>query len=113
MIYVIGLVAGFINGLFSTGAGNIIILYLIFIKKMDTHVGRAVSVAILSMTSVISIIELRSEVKVETTKVILLILMSGVAGIIGSKIMQKSDSKILNLISSILVAGLAIYGLCR
>lgn len=113
MIYLIGIIAGFLNGLFASGAGQIIVFYLVFILKIDSHVGRSVSVAVLSITSLFTIFGLRDTINLEFWKVIMVVIISGIGGIIGSKIMQKIDSKILNLISGILVVSLAIYGLCR
>jgi uncharacterized protein len=113
MIYLIGLIAGFVNGFFASGAGHIIVFYLVFILKIDSHVGRTVSIAVLCITSIYSIFGLRNVVNFELNKVILIICISGICGIIGSKIMNKIDSKILNLLSGVIVVSLAIYGLCR
>ena len=113
MIYFIGLTSGFVNGFFASGAGNIIILYLVFILKIDSHVGRTTSIAVLCITSLFSVFGLRDVANFQIDKVILVILISGICGIIGSKIMNKIDSKILNLVSGIIVVSLSIYGLCR
>lgn len=59
MIYLIGLVAGFFNGLFASGAGNIIVFYLVFIMKIDSHVGRAISIAVLSITSLFTLFRIK------------------------------------------------------
>lgn len=59
MIYLIGLVAGFLNGLFASGAGNIIVFYLVFIMKIDSHVGRAISIAVLSITSLFTLFRIK------------------------------------------------------
>ena len=56
MIYLIGCIAGFVNGFFTSGAGQIIIFYLIFLKKYDAHKSRGTSIAILSLTSCVSLI---------------------------------------------------------
>lgn len=113
MIYIIGLIAGFANGFFASGAGQILVFYLVFILKIDSHVGRSVSIAVLSTTSIFSIFGLIGSVDFEFDKIVLLVLISGICGIIGSKIMNKFHSKILNLVSGIIVVSLAIYGLCR
>ena len=113
MIYFIGLLAGFVNGFFASGAGHIIVFYLVFILKIDSHVGRTVSIAVLCITSIFSIYGMRDVVKFEVDKVIMIICISAVCGIVGSKIMNKIDSKILNLISGVIVVSLAINGLCR
>jgi uncharacterized membrane protein YfcA len=60
MIYLIGLISGFLNGLFSTGAGNIIVFYLVFILKVESHVGRSVSIAVLSITSVLTLFRFKT-----------------------------------------------------
>lgn len=113
MIYFIGLISGFVNGFFASGAGNIIILYLVFILKIDSHVGRTISIAVLSITSIYTIFGLRNVINFQFDKVVLILVISGICGIIGSKIMNKIDSKVLNLVSGIIVVSLAVYGLCR
>jgi hypothetical protein len=113
MIYLIGLIAGFINGFFASGAGQILVFYLIFIMKIDSHIGRSVSIAVLCITSIFTIFGLKDVAKFELSKTIIIVIVSLICGIIGSKIMNKIDSKILNLVSGIIVVSLAIYGLCR
>lgn len=113
MIYLVGLIAGLINGFFATGAGHIIVFYLVFILKIDTHIGRSVSVAVLSITSIFTIFGLLKVTNFELNKVIIVIVASAIGGLVGSKIMHKIDSKVLNLVSGIIVVSLAIYGLCR
>ena len=113
MIYFIGLIAGFVNGFFASGAGQIIVLYLVFILKIDSHIGRTISIAVLCITSIFSIFGLRNVANFELDKVVLIIFISGICGIIGSKIMNKIDSKVLNLVSGIIVVSLAVYGLSR
>lgn len=111
MIYLIGLFVGFLNGLFASGAGQILVFYLIFIKKFDTHLMRAVSVAVLSAASIISIFGYSSFVNLDFTKVIVLAIIAAITGVIGSKIMKKIPSNILNLISGILIVALTLYKL--
>lgn len=113
MIYLVGLFAGIINGFFAGGAGNILIFYLIFIKKIESHIGRAISIAVLSITSIYSVYGISKVINFEIKKIILLVIISGIGGIIGSKIMNKINSVILNLISGIVITLLSIYGLCR
>jgi len=113
MIYFIGFISGFVNGFFASGAGNIIVLYLVFILKIDSHVGRTISIAVLSITSIYTIFGLRNVANFQFDKVVLILVISGICGIIGSKIMNKIDSKVLNLVSGIIVVSLAVYGLCR
>ena len=109
MIYIIGIIVGILNGLFASGAGQVFVFYLIFIKKMDTHLIRALSVSILSISSILSIFGYLSEVKIDIWKVIILMSVAVISGIVGSKIMKKIPSNILNLISGLLIVGLTLY----
>lgn len=109
MIYLIGLLVGFLNGLFASGAGQILVFYLIFIKKLDTHLMRSVSVAVLSVASIISIFGYSSFVNFDFLKVIVIIVIAGITGVIGSKLMKKIPANILNLVSGVLILGLTIY----
>ena len=111
MIYLIGILVGILNGLFASGAGQVLVFYLIFIKKMDTHLTRALSVSILSISSIFTIFGYMSMVKFKIINVIFLIFIAIISGIVGSKIIKKIPSNILNLVSGLLIAGLTIYKL--
>ena len=50
--FIIGISVGILNGMFASGAGQILVCYLIFMKKMDTHLVRALSVSILFISSI-------------------------------------------------------------
>ena len=111
MIYFIGIFVGFLNGLFASGAGQILVFYLIFIKKFDTHLMRGVSIAVLSIASIISVFGYSTFINYDITKVFVLAIISAITGYIGSKLMKKIPSNVLNLISGILLVGLTIYKL--
>jgi len=113
MIYLIGFLAGILNGFFATGAGQIIIFYLVFIMKIDSHIGRGVSIAVLSVASVFTITGYTNFVKFDLVKVIVIVGISCITGIIGSKFMDKINSKVLNFSSGIIVVCLAIYGFVK
>lgn len=109
MIYLIGLFCGVLNGLFASGAGQILVFYFVFIKKYETHQMRAVSVAILSVSSIFALIGYSSFVEFDWVKIAILIVIAAVAGIIGAKLMKKISANILNLVSGILILGLTLY----
>ncbi len=109
MIYVIGFIVGILNGMFAAGAGQILVFYLIFIKHMKTHESRALSVSILSISSIFAIIGYSKIANYDLVKVITLIIISCISGIIGTKLMKKIPANILNLFSGILITGLTIY----
>ena len=115
MIYVISSVAGFINGIFSSGAGQIIIFYLVFMKKNDSHKSRGVSIFILSLSSVISAIFyiVFKNQNIDVLKCIIIAIISSFIGFFGAKIMIKIKANYLNLISGVLMTVLAIISVIR
>ena len=76
---------------------------------METHKVRALSVAILSISSVFAIFGYKDIVKFDHVKIISLVIISGITGIIGTKLMKKIPSEILNLISGVLLVGFTVY----
>ena len=103
MIYLIGVIVGILNGLFSSGSGQVLVFYLVFIKKLETHKVRALSVATLSIASIIAIFGYNKVVEYDIKNIITLLIISSITGIIGTKLMKKIPSDILNLISGILI----------
>lgn len=108
MIYFVSLLVGILNGMFAAGAGQILVFYLVFIKKLDTHKSRALSICILSLVSIISLIGYFSVSNLEFIKVLIVIIISAITSIIGAKIMKKIPSNILNLVSGILIVVLTV-----
>lgn len=109
MIFFIGILVGILNGLFASGAGQILVFYLIYIKKKDTHIARTLSVSILCISSIFAIFVYKNQINFEISKAIIFIIISFISGIIGSKLMKKIPSNILNLISGLLISVLTIY----
>ncbi|MEG0872388.1 MAG: sulfite exporter TauE/SafE family protein [Clostridia bacterium] len=113
MIYLIGIFVGILNGLFASGAGQVLVIYLIFFLKMQTHRTRALSVALLSVSSAFALIGYSHFVKFDFLKMVLLIIISAISGFIGAKLMKKIPSNILNLISGVLIVCLTGYKLLK
>ena len=109
MLYLIGLFVGLLNGLFASGSGQVLVFYLIFILKKETHISRALSVAILSISSIFAIFGYSKLIDFEIKNVVILIIIATISGFIGTNLMKKIPSNILNLISGILIVGLTIY----
>lgn len=109
MIYFIVFFVGILNTLFAAGAGQVLVFYLIYILKLETHKVRALSVAILSISSIFAIFGYKDIINFETNKIFLLVIIASITGIIGTKLMKKIPSNILNLVSGILLVGLTIY----
>lgn len=113
MIYVGSLLSGVINGLFASGAGQIIVFLFIYFLKLETHTARATSVFLMGLVTIVTFIRYLTFVELELMHVIIVAVSGLVFGIIGSKIMKKIKPDYLNLISGIVIAGFAIYNLIK
>lgn len=113
MIYFICFLVGVLNAMFASGSGQILVLYLITYLKIETHKVRKVSVAVLSMSSILALSGYKNLVHFEINKIILLITISVFTGIIGTKIMKKIPAQILNLLSGVLLVGLTLFKLLK
>lgn len=109
MIYFISLITGLLNGVFASGAGQILVIYLVFIKKIETHTARALSVSLLSISSIFALFGYMNFVKFELKYVLVFAIIAAITGIIGTKLMKKVPSDILNLISGLLIVSLTVY----
>lgn len=113
MIYVGSLLSGVINGLFASGAGQIIVFLFIYFLKIETHTARATSVFLMGLVTIVTFIRYLTFVQMEITHVIIVIISGLVFGIVGSKLMKKLQPDYLNLISGLVIAGFAIYNIIR
>lgn len=113
MIYFICFVVGVLNALFASGSGQILVLYLIYFLKIETHKVRAVSIAVLSISSFFAIFGYKSLVDFDVYKIVILVIISIFTGIVGTKFMKKIPAQFLNLISGILLVGLTLYKLLK
>ncbi len=109
MIYLIGILCGLLNGLFASGAGQVLVVYLISCMKKETHLVRAVSVAVLATSSIFAIIGYSSFVDFDIKKVIVLSVIAAISGFVGAKLMKKIPANVLNIISGVLIILLTGY----
>mgnify|MGYP000065175213 FL=1 len=109
MIYLIGILCGLLNGLFASGAGQVLVVYLIFCMKKETHLVRAVSVAVLATSSIFAIIGYSSFVDFDIKKVIVLSVIAVISGFVGAKLMKKIPANVLNITSGVLIILLTGY----
>jgi len=111
MIYVFSAISGMINGLFASGAGQILVFYLVFIQKAETHKARATSLFCTAIATIVSIIRYLNVIKADY-KILLIAAFSGIImGFLGSKLMNKIESNKLNLLSGAVITFFAIYNL--
>ena len=106
----IGLMAGFINGLFGSGAGMIILPGLISTMKMDSKVARGTSLFILVIVSSITCIFYAKNI---TDYTALWFIISGgvLGGVIGSNFSKVIPGDILKIILGIimLISGIRMF----
>jgi uncharacterized protein len=90
MIYLIGLISGIINGLFASGAGQILVFYLVFVLKIDTYLGRSVSISLICIASIFTFFNYYNNISIDITKVFIVIFISAIFGYIGSSNYEKN-----------------------
>lgn len=113
MIYVGSLLAGFINGLFASGAGQILVFILIYFLKVETHDARATSIFLIGIVTIVTLIRYLSFIDLKIEHVIIVTITGLIFGMVGSKIMKKISPEYLNLISGVVISGFAIYSIIR
>lgn len=110
LIYVI---IGTINGLFSSGAGQILMFYLIYILKQDTKKSREFSLTLMPLISVPTFIFYYTKSITDIKTIIFLIIISLSFGFLGNKAMKKINPILLNLMSGIFLVIITSISLWR
>ena len=113
MEILIFILVGIINGLFSSGAGQILIFYWVYILKKDTKLSRNLSLSIMPIVSIPTFIYYLSKVDVSVIKCVVLVSISILFGWLGNSTINKINGKILNLISGIFLVIITCYSLWR
>ena len=106
----IGLVAGFINGLFGSGAGMIVLPGLISVMKLDSKVARGTSLFILVVVSVVTCFFYVRNITDYTA--LWFITVGGIlGGVIGSKFSKTISEKWLKIALGImmLISGVRMF----
>lgn len=113
MLYFGGFFAGIVNGIFASGAGQIIVFILIYFLNLKTHNARATSIFVISIVTIFTLTRYLTNIKISIEKTVIVIICGLIFGVIGSKIMKKIPADYLNLISGIVICGFAIYSIIR
>ena len=105
---IIGLSAGIISGLFSTGGGMILVPAFIYVLKISEKKARATSIAcVFAMVLTTSVIYLKNKyLNFELT--ICCAIGGTIGGIIGTKLLNKVSDKILKITFIIFVGYIAL-----
>lgn len=113
MIYLVGLICGLLNGLFASGAGQILVLYLVFLRKLDTYKSRATSVLCLGCVTLFSLISYIKIVNFKFEQILIALVSGMIFGPFGAKLMRKINPNLLNLISGLLIIAFSLYNLIK
>ena len=93
---VIGVVAGFANGLFGSGGGTIVVPAMERFLKIEPHKAHATAIAIILPLSILSMF--MKNLDVQWFNVIVLSIGGMVGGFIGAKLLNKISDKWLHKI---------------
>lgn len=109
----IGLLAGFVSGFFSTGGGLIIVPAFLYLIKMNSKKARGTSVfCILPMVITSSFFYYKGNY-IDWKLSILCAIGGTIGGYIGAKILKKISEKKLKIIFTILLAYIAVKMIIR
>ena len=106
-------ITGFVNGFFTSSAGQILLFYLIFIKKEKNNIVRNITLFIMPLISIVPLIIYLRNTSLEIKKVIILCVFSLAFGLLGNKAMKKIDEKLLNVISGIILIAISCINIWR
>jgi len=102
--WLIGIIVGFLNGLFGAGGGALLVPALEKFKEYETHKAHATTVAVILPLSVISAVVYIFGVDVDWLSV-LWVSVGGVAGgMVGAKILSKLSAAWLNILFGTILA---------
>lgn len=111
MIQFFAFLSGIVNGVFASGAGQLLVFFLVFVLKKDAHISRSVSIAVMTIATIITLVIYNTFLKLDIMQITITFVVSLIGGIIGAIFMNKIKGKYLNLISGILVFSLSVYKL--
>jgi len=104
----IGLITGFINGMFGSGGGLIIVPSLIYILNIERHKAHATAISIILPLSFISTYIYIKNDFINFNIVILISIGAILGGFIGAKLLNKIPINILRKAFSILIIYISI-----
>jgi hypothetical protein len=107
-ILLIGLISGFLNGLFGSGGGTIVVPALVFLLGVDDYKAHATAISVILPLSIVSTIIYYTHKSIHLN-IALFVAFGGVIGsFIGSKLLNKIPINILRKIFGSLIIFAAI-----
>lgn len=107
-LLIIGLITGFVNGIFGSGGGTIIVPALIFIIGIEDHKSHATAISVILPLSIISTIVYMSHGVLNLNIAVFVAIGGIVGGFIGAKLLNIIPSRILRKIFGIFMIIAAI-----
>lgn len=104
----IGLITGFVNGVFGSGGGTIIVPALIFLIGVEDHKSHATAISIILPLSIISTIVYVSHGVLNINIAIFVALGGILGGFIGAKLLNRVPSAILRKVFGVFMIIAAI-----
>lgn len=109
----IGLVTGFINGIFGSGGGMIIVPALVFLMDLEEHRAHATAISIILPLSIISTV-LYLKADMIKFNIALYVALGGIIGsFIGAKFLKKIPASLLRKIFGGIIIFTAIRMILR
>jgi len=99
-----GIIIGFINGLFGAGGGSLLVPALEKLSKYETHKAHATTVAVILPLSVVSAVVYTRGVDVDWQAVIWVSIGGVVGGIVGAKLLNRLAGMWLNILFGVFLA---------
>jgi hypothetical protein len=105
---VIGILVGFLNGLFGAGGGALLIPALTRFGKLKTHKAHATALAVMLPLSVLSAVFYTLGVQVDWQAVLWVSAGGVVGGLVGARLLKRLSAHWLRKLFAVFVAAAAI-----
>ena len=104
---------GVLNGLFTSGAGQILVFFYIYILKMDSKEAREKSLITIPIISIVTMLFYIRKSNIDLLNIVLIIIIAIITGQIGNIIMKKINSNLLNTLSGVFLLLFSVISLWR
>jgi len=94
----LGLVTGFVNGLFGSGGGTILIPFLEDKFNVEEHKSHATAISVILPISIVSSFIYIKNVEVDWKNLLLVVIGSIFGGFVGAKVLNKVTGKFIHIL---------------
>ena len=100
LLIILGIIAGIINGMFSTGAGLVLVPAFMYLFKMDAYLSRGTSILVIFVFCIINLIIYWNTFYFDMS-IIPIIIGSIVGTILGMKLVYKINKSVLSIMFAV------------